>query len=302
MKKIDTVRQKLKNIKTNIDTINIAYNIDSSKNKKYIEHLVRLRSDLLDDLERCVNDEMYVLFSLLLKFDELATNGLIENPDLNQYSTIQSIREAIEDGTINKTASKAKKEIKILFEDDKYKLFIPLSHDAAALYGKGTKWCITQNEYFFRYSDKGIIYFFVDKEKNRKIAVFYDFGESFYYSYLTKKENQSKGLIGELDREPIIRDKEMNEIYMFSIKFSCWTDWDDKIDMLFAPIPNFIKDIIINFSKENKQSASFFNEQEINNLISFYDEQVKIKNDMSEPYQPEAVFINEEYEGEMMLL
>lgn len=284
MAKIDVIREKFKDKIKPIDFIGIANNIDNSKTKKYMEHLVRFTNNLSNDFEHTAITEMEYMLEVLNKFDELATNGLIENADLNQYKNLSAVKQSIKEATLTKSIGKAKKEIKILYEDDKYMLFLPLSYDAAAVYGKGTKWCVTQHEYFYRYVDKGILAYFIEKDINRKIGLYYDMDISYYNSVLKAKNSNEKlgyGLKSKLindsdDEEPVKYDAEMREMFNFSNKFSCWTDWDVKMEMMFIPIPLHIKELFINYCKEtNIQNASLLDETETNNLIGHYENNSK---------------------------
>ena len=283
MAKIDVIREKFKDKIKPIDFIGIANNIDNSKTKKYMEHLVRFTNNLSNDFEHTAITEMEYILEVLNKFDELATNGLIENADLNQYKNLSAVKQSVKEATLTKSIGKAKKEIKILYEDDKYMLFLPLSYDAASVYGKGTRWCITQHEYFYRYTDKGILAYFIEKDKNRKIGLYYDMGISYYYSVLKAKNSnensyglRSKPINDSDDEESVKYDAEMMEMYNFSNKFSCWTDWDAKMEMMFIPIPLHIKELFINYCKENNiQNASLLDETETNNLIGYYDDNSK---------------------------
>jgi hypothetical protein len=284
MAKIDVIREKFKDKIKPVDFIELANNIDNSKTKKYVEHMVRFTKNLSNDFEHTAITEMEYILGFLTKFDELSTNGLIENADLNQYKNLSAIKQSIKDATLIKSIGKAKKEIKILYEDDKCMLFLPLSYDAASVYGRGTKWCVTQSEYFYRYSDKGILAYFIEKEKNRKIGLYYDMNDSYYRTVLKSKtdsglKQKSMSVIQD-DIEDVFgdsgdsyKDYEMREIYNFSTKFSCWTDWDSRMEMMFVPIPHQIKSLFIDYCKEkNIQSASLLDEFEIKHLISYYED------------------------------
>jgi hypothetical protein len=281
MTKIDIIREKFKDKINPIDFITIANEVDNSKTKKYMEHLLRFSHRLVDDFEITIINEMDYIMEFLTKFDELAKNGLIENPDLNQYKNLASIKQIIKDATLTKSIGKAKKEIKNLYEDDKYMLFLPLSYDAASVYGRGTKWCVTQSEYFYKYTDKGILAYFIEKGINRKIGLYYDMYSSYY---LSTKKNDDKSVIDKSPKEyfsddldesseskaPI--DKEMEEIYRLSNMFSCWTAWDVKMEMMFTPIPQNIKEIFINYCKDNNiQNSSLLNDIEFKNIIDYYE-------------------------------
>jgi hypothetical protein len=291
MAKIDLIREKFKDKIKPIDFIELANNIDNSKTKKYTEHLIRFTENLISDLEETIKDQMGHILDTLKKFDELATNGMIENPDLNHHKNLSSIKKSIEEGSLSKSIGKAKKEIKILYEDNKYMLFLPLSYDAASVYGRGTKWCITQSEYFYKYSDRGILAYFIEKGINRKIALYYDMDISYYYLVIKKSTFSSKiddalcNEIGIKEYEGIKYDAELMEIYNFSNKFSCWTDWDIRMEMMFIPIPLHIKELFINYCKEkNIQNASLMDKVEIENMSKYYEDYYESKQPVENDY------------------
>jgi hypothetical protein len=299
MAKIDLIREKFKDKIKPIDFIGLANNIDNSKTKKYTEHLIRFTENLIGDFEHTVVSEMGYILSTLKKFDELSTNGMIENPDLNNHKNFSSVKQSIQEGSLSKSIGKAKKEIKILYEDDKYMLFLPLSFDAASVYGRGTKWCITQSEYFYRYTDKGILAYFIEKGINRKIALYYDMDISYYFSVLNLEkskfhcDNILKSNVSDPYEKDVKYDAELMEIYNFSNKFSCWTDWDSRMEMMFIPIPLTIKEIFINYCKENNiQNASLLDKVETDNIIKYYENNEEGIQDVP---QPQLV----EYDGEL---
>jgi hypothetical protein len=289
MAKIDLIREKFKDKIKPIDFIELANNIDNSKTKKYTEHLIRFTKNLIGDFEETIINEMGYMLNNLKKFDELATNGMIENPDLYSYNNFSSIKQSINEASLSKSIGKAKKEIKILYEDDNYMLFLPLSYDAASVYGRGTKWCITQSEYFYRYTDKGILAYFIEKGINRKIAFYYDMDISYYFSVIKKSTLSTKNddalCIEKNDGEGIKYDAELMEIYDFSNKFSCWTDWDSRMEMMFIPIPLHIKELFINYCKEkNIQNASLLDKVEIENMTKYYEDYCDLKQPVENDY------------------
>lgn len=298
MAKIDLIREKFKGKVKPIDFIEIANNLDDSKTKKYMEHMVRFIKNLSTDFEMTATHEMEHILDRFKIFDEMAKNGMIENGDLNQYKNLSGVNLAIKEGNLAKSIGKAKKEIKILYEDDNYMLFLPLSYDAASVYGKGTKWCVTQSSYFYKYSDNGILAYFIEKGKNRKFGLYYDMSDSYYYQKLANgKVSPDFKYLTKSNEDELIKDIELREIHKFSTKISCWTDWDERIDMLFVPIPLDIKQLFINYCKENNiQNASLFNEVEIKNLTEYHQ-----KEKLSYEIQDEPEITMEAYYGDVVV-
>lgn len=61
-----------------------------------------------------------------------------------------------------------------VYEDDNVLVVEPKSKAASCFYGKGTRWCTTSNEcsHFEAYTAKGNLYYIMDKNKNKKYAIF----------------------------------------------------------------------------------------------------------------------------------
>lgn len=271
MAKIDKIREKFKNDLTKLDFIELINDCDDTKTKKYVEFLFRSNKSVIeaykDNFMYSIKDQI----GILKKFDILSTNGLIENPDINQYNDISDIREAIETANISKSIGKAKKEIHIIYEDERYLLFIPLSVDAAKVYGKGTKWCVTRDEYYYKYIDKGILAYFIDKDLNRKVGLYYDMYYSNYEKITRSNTNSPKYLDLEDGMSESYYDKEMYDLYYFASKFSCWTDWDARMEFMFVPIPINIKELYIQYCKENMQTATLLNDVENKNYLNYFE-------------------------------
>ena len=62
----------------------------------------------------------------------------------------------------------------IVHDDDEWLFFKPLTHEAAITYGFGTKWCTSMKhepEYFYRYSNQGVLIYVINKKINRKFGL-----------------------------------------------------------------------------------------------------------------------------------
>ena len=85
--------------------------------------------------------------------------------------------------TKNAETKKAKSEIDRVYEDDTWLIIRPQSHRASCYYGAGTKWCTTTKDsdtYFEKYSEEGVLYYIIKKEKTSqgrdfKVALFKKF-------------------------------------------------------------------------------------------------------------------------------
>ena len=67
-------------------------------------------------------------------------------------------------------AKKIKKQGVKLYNDDRWLIIIPLSHDASCYYGGGTRWCTTTKDndsYYKRYKESGELYYIIDKKGDK---------------------------------------------------------------------------------------------------------------------------------------
>jgi hypothetical protein len=114
-------------------------------------------------------------------------NGMVPNiegianafKDINQYENPEFIRTlmGIVDG--KKTEREKERELKSqaerLYEDDDVLVIRPKSHAASCYYGANTKWCTTNkgdSGYFEKYIRTGLLYYFIKKKENNKMALY----------------------------------------------------------------------------------------------------------------------------------
>ena len=99
--------------------------------------------------------------------------------DINQYENPEFIRTlmGIVDG--KKTEREKERELKSqaerLYEDDDVLVIRPKSYAASCYYGANTKWCTTNkgdSGYFEKYIRTGLLYYFIKKKENNKMALY----------------------------------------------------------------------------------------------------------------------------------
>jgi hypothetical protein len=78
-----------------------------------------------------------------------------------------------------KTEREKERELKTqaerLYEDDDVLVIRPKSHAASCYYGANTKWCTTtagSSGYFEKYIKSGLLYYFINKKENTKMALY----------------------------------------------------------------------------------------------------------------------------------
>jgi hypothetical protein len=107
-------------------------------------------------------------------FVDYLERGLIENNDISKYNNLQDVLTEIGKAATKEMLKKSKKDIMIIHDDDEWLFFKPLTHDSAITYGFGTKWCTSMKndpEYFYRYSNQGVLIYIINKKTNRKFGI-----------------------------------------------------------------------------------------------------------------------------------
>jgi hypothetical protein len=114
-------------------------------------------------------------------------NGIVPNiegiaksfKDITQYENPEFIRTLIEIVDSKKTEREKERELKSqaekLYEDDDVLVIRPKSHAASCYYGANTKWCTTttgNSGYFEKYIRAGLLYYFINKKENVKMALY----------------------------------------------------------------------------------------------------------------------------------
>lgn len=98
------------------------------------------------------------------KFGKISTNLPIT--DLYQYKSIGELLNAL-----SEYESKSRRKFKniaggnVVYEDKRFLVVNPLTHDASCYYGKGTKWCTAAqgDSHFKRYNEDGKLFYILDK-------------------------------------------------------------------------------------------------------------------------------------------
>ena len=114
-------------------------------------------------------------------------NGIVPNiegiaksfKDITQYENPEFIRTLIEIVDSKKTEREKERELKSqaekLYEDDDVLVIRPKSHAASCYYGANTKWCTASSGssgYFEKYIKTGLLYYFIKKKENNKMALY----------------------------------------------------------------------------------------------------------------------------------
>jgi hypothetical protein len=103
----------------------------------------------------------------LREFDKISSN--LPLTDINSYKNLEQLSNALLE-----YANRPRRQIKqveggnVVYDDDRYFVVNPLTHQASCYYGKGTKWCTaSDSDYQFKqYNDDAKLFYILDKTKS----------------------------------------------------------------------------------------------------------------------------------------
>lgn len=160
------------------DTIRELSNADPSGNNKYLDWMCQQAVDYAlekiiesvkcfhKNVNRLNQNNVVKIFDNtdLTLLDTLDMSKIKSAPkDINSYdgvSVLKAICEYFEE-EVPKTTSRVK-----LYEDDKWLVVSPLTHEASCKYGIHSAWCVSTSnkDYYNRYTKDGLLVFFLDKK------------------------------------------------------------------------------------------------------------------------------------------
>lgn len=175
----------------------------------------------------------------LIKSEKVIENFIryqqaLKNRDINQYDTLKDIEDVI-----SKHENKVRRGVKevegasIVFENDRFTVVTPKTHQASCFYGSGTKWCtasLDTRAHFDNYNTDGKLFYIIDKKAKSsndyyKVALLqkYD-GEYFLYD-VKDIRFKNKWIVGTKEWDEIKKsiDDYLKEFYNDQIEI-----WSDK--------------------------------------------------------------------------
>jgi hypothetical protein len=136
----------------------------------------------------------------LNKFEKISSNLPIT--DLSQYKSVGQLLGALSeyDGRQRRNVKKVEGG-NVVYDDDRFFVVNPLTHESSCYYGRGTKWCTAAetDTHFKRYNEDGKLFYIIDKTLPTnnpfyKVALLKKFdGDKTYYD--TKDEIIKNGWI-----------------------------------------------------------------------------------------------------------
>ena len=137
------------------------------------------------------DENLTKLETALNAFQKISSNLPIT--DLYQYKNMGQLFSALADyGKRQRRVVKKVEGGNVVYDDGRYFVVNPLTHDSSCYYGKGTKWCTTAStdHQFKRYNEDGKLFYILDRQapsdnKFYKVALLRKFdGDKTYYDAL----------------------------------------------------------------------------------------------------------------------
>ena len=154
----------------------------------------------------------------------------LEIKDINQYETLKDISDAI-----IKHENKVRRDVNkidgadVVYEDDRFTVISPKTHDASCYYGTGSKWCTaakSSESHFQTYNRDGKLFYFLDKKAKT--------GSRFYKVALLQKYDGAQTFFDAPDESFktgwILGTPEFNKINDYIQKYMN-TEYENEIDI-----------------------------------------------------------------------
>jgi hypothetical protein len=162
----------------------------------------------------------------LKKFEKISSN--LAKTDLYQY---QSLTELVEE--INKYEDRQRRNTQkvkggnLVYEDNRFYVVNPLTHDASCYYGRGTKWCTAAatDVHFKKYNQEAKLFYVIDKKLKTddpfyKVAILRNFDGGMQFWDAQDKQFQKGWILGSNEMDELERSitDYMNSNYAEQIK------------------------------------------------------------------------------------
>lgn len=146
------------------------------------------------------------------KFCEYNERNLIEENDLTKYKTFDQMISAMGVAEMKAEEKELEAQVIKIHEDSEWLLIRPLTFKSSCKYGANTKWCTTtehNQEYYNKYSKRGVLIYCINKKNGYKVAAFYSLDKNEpEFSYWNQKDTRIDSTDSQLPLELIgfIRD------------------------------------------------------------------------------------------------
>jgi hypothetical protein len=198
---------KKENDLINVSLIDLMGKLDTSETKKYTQFLVKILKKSFDNdikymvkesssrerkLDEVLGDNTFDSWmtkrlighlygwdemNLFVEFCDYMERGLTNEKDVSKYDSWEMVATEVYQAKNRDLFKKAKKQVKVVYEDDQYFCIKPLTYEASVSYGYQTKWCtasVHEQSYFYNHSRDGVLVYVIDKINNVKFGFYHN--------------------------------------------------------------------------------------------------------------------------------
>lgn len=178
---------------------------------------------------------------------DINERNLVVNKDVTTYKSFSELMREVSISELKIMDKNLEKQVKVVYDNNEngWLLIRPLTFSSSRKYGAGTKWCTTmENEprHFFRYTDKGILIYAINKNTGYKVAIHYDIYEK-EISFWNEIDNRIDSILTELSSDILkvikdeIKDTKSNLDYLDTETRKAEQDKYDKNHDIEVPTP-----------------------------------------------------------------
>jgi hypothetical protein len=173
MSRLDKLKEQHPEL--NITVIDLIRMIDPTDTYKYCDFLIK-RLKLwysTTDIQYGLGVDLFGEDNVktLNEFEKHCNAKRIEKNDISSHDDFKSLEVEVKKAEEIVRLKELEKQTKKLFDNNEWLVLIPLSYEAAKLYGTNTKWCVTQERYWDDYIDNYKIIYVINRSTNDKYAI-----------------------------------------------------------------------------------------------------------------------------------
>jgi hypothetical protein len=173
MSRLDKLKEQHPEL--NITVIDLIGMIDPTDTYKYCEFLIkRLKLWYSNtDIQYGMGVDLFgdENVKTLNEFERHCNAKRIEKNDISSHTDFKSLEVEVKKAEEIVRLKELEKQTKKLFENNEWLVLIPLSFEAAKLYGTNTKWCVTQERYWDDYIGNYKIIYVINRVTDVKFAI-----------------------------------------------------------------------------------------------------------------------------------
>ena len=173
MSRLDKLKEQHPEL--NITIIDLIGMIDPTDTYKYSEFLIKKLKTWYDntDVRYGIGIDLFgeEQVEILNEFEQHCKAKRIEKNDISQHTEFRTLRTEVDKAKEIVRLKELEKQTKKLLEYGEWLVMIPLSYEAAKLYGANTKWCITEEKYWNNYVENYKIIYVINRSTDVKYAI-----------------------------------------------------------------------------------------------------------------------------------